>query len=48
MRLDALIECIAATVLAFDEHQAGIARDAFARYGKDRHQAGLNFGDCAV
>lgn len=22
------------------------ARDAFARYGKGRHPAGLNFGDC--
>jgi ribonuclease VapC len=24
----------------------GSARRAFARYGKGRHQAGLNFGDC--
>ena len=24
------------------------ARDAFARYGKGRHPAGLNFGDCAA
>jgi len=27
------------------EH-AYAARDAFARYGKGRHRAGLNFGDC--
>lgn len=34
--------------LPFDEEQADIARDAFARYGKGRHPAGLNFGDCAA
>lgn len=32
----------------FDEHQADIAREAFARFGKGRHPAGLNFGDCAA
>jgi ribonuclease VapC len=32
----------------FDDHQADIARDAFARFGKGRHPAGLNFGDCAA
>jgi ribonuclease VapC len=26
--------------------QTRIARDAFRRYGKGRHRAGLNFGDC--
>jgi ribonuclease VapC len=36
------------TVLPFDERQADIARDAFIRYGKGRHRAGLNFGDCAA
>lgn len=36
------------TYLPFDEHQAEIVRDAFARYGKGRHRAGLNFGDCAA
>jgi len=36
------------TVLPFDERQAHIARDAFIRYGKGRHRAGLNFGDCAA
>ena len=28
-------------------HQADLAREAFARYGKGRHPARLNFGDCA-
>jgi len=47
-RLDRLLREVAATVVPFDEHQADIARDAFARYGKGRHPAGLNFGDCAA
>jgi ribonuclease VapC len=33
-------------VVPFDEVQAGIAREAFLRFGKGRHKAGLNFGDC--
>jgi ribonuclease VapC len=27
-------------------HQAEIARQAYRDFGKGRHQAGLNFGDC--
>jgi ribonuclease VapC len=34
--------------MPFDNEQAHIARDAFARFGKGRHPAGLNFGDCAA
>lgn len=30
----------------FDERQLRIARDAAVRYGKGRHKARLNFGDC--
>jgi ribonuclease VapC len=33
--------------VAFDPEQLGLARSAFRRFGKDRHAAGLNFGDCA-
>ena len=29
-----------------DEEQARIARDAYSRFGKGRHPAGLNLGDC--
>lgn len=29
-----------------DAEQATIARSAWRRYGKGRHAAGLNFGDC--
>jgi ribonuclease VapC len=46
--LDALLRSIAASIIPFDDHQAGIAREAFVRYGKGRHRAGLNFGDCAA
>jgi ribonuclease VapC len=34
-------------IAPFDAEQAGIARDAFLRFGKGRHKAGLNLGDCA-
>jgi ribonuclease VapC len=30
----------------FNERQLAIARDAVIRFGKGRHKAGLNFGDC--
>jgi ribonuclease VapC len=32
--------------VAVDSVQAYLARDAFARFGKGRAAAGLNFGDC--
>lgn len=32
--------------IAVDRDQAQIARRAFSRFGKGRHPAGLNFGDC--
>jgi ribonuclease VapC len=32
--------------VAFDEKMAELAREGFRRYGKGRHPAGLNFGDC--
>ena len=46
--LGRLLTFIGATIVPFDERQADIARDAFLRYGKGRHKAGLNFGDCAA
>jgi ribonuclease VapC len=33
-------------VVAVDVEQGEIARQAFSRFGKGRHAAGLNFGDC--
>jgi ribonuclease VapC len=35
-------------VVAFDASQAEVALDAWRRYGKGRHPAALNFGDCAA
>ncbi len=34
--------------IPFDAEQAQVARLAFRRFGKGRHPAGLNFGDCAA
>jgi ribonuclease VapC len=34
-------------IIAFDSAQAEIAVDAWRRFGKGRHNAGLNLGDCA-
>jgi ribonuclease VapC len=34
------------TIESFTERQALVARQAFSDYGKGRHSAGLNFGDC--
>jgi ribonuclease VapC len=35
-------------VIPFDDEQARLARTAFLKYGKGRHAAALNFGDCAA
>jgi ribonuclease VapC len=35
-------------IVPFTQSQAGLARDAFRRFGKGRHPAKLNFGDCMV
>ena len=44
-RLDQIaLRCAARPIL--DREQAEIARAAFARYGKGRHRASLNLGDC--
>ncbi len=32
--------------MPFDESQARLAHEAYLRYGKGRHPAALNFGDC--
>jgi ribonuclease VapC len=35
-----------AQIVPFSEEHFDIALDAFLRFGKARHPAGLNFGDC--
>ncbi len=44
--IDAILDDMGIDIVAFDEHQLTLARDAFHRFGKGRHPAGLNFGDC--
>ncbi len=44
--LDLFISKARITFASVDADQAHVARDAFRRYGKGRHSAGLNFGDC--
>lgn len=44
--LDRLLEIAAIEVVPVDLAQARLARDAWQRFGKGRHPAGLNFGDC--
>ena len=44
--LDAWIGARRISVVPINHALAQIAADAFARYGKGRHPAGLNFGDC--
>jgi ribonuclease VapC len=45
--LDALIARAAIQVVAQNAELAEEAREAFLRYGRGRHPAGLNLGDCA-
>ena len=44
--LDLFIERAAIALVDVTPPQGHAARRAFARYGKGRHPAGLNFGDC--
>ncbi len=44
--LDLLIARFRIEIVAFTESQARLARAAFVRYGKGRHPAKLDFGDC--
>lgn len=43
-----LLKDVEAQIIPFDADQTRVALDAFARFGKGRHPAGLNFGDCAA
>ena len=43
---DRFIERAEIEIMPVDVEQARAARDAFMRFGKGRHAAGLNFGDC--
>jgi ribonuclease VapC len=43
---DELLKTLAPSIVVFDEQQAKLARAAWRQYGKGRHPAKLNFGDC--
>lgn len=44
--LDLFIKRAAIELVPVDAEQASAARHGFARFGKGRHRAGLNYGDC--
>jgi ribonuclease VapC len=44
--LDLFVERAGIGLAAVDAEQAHVARRAFSRFGKGRHPAGLNYGDC--
>lgn len=45
-QFDALVRRAAIVIEPFTEEQAHIARQAYTDFGKGRHPASLNFGDC--
>lgn len=44
--LDVFVAAAEIEAVSFDRDQAELARLAFRRFGKGRHRAGLNLGDC--
>jgi ribonuclease VapC len=44
--LDLLLQTIGIEIVPLDARQANVARHAFRTFGKGRHAAALNFGDC--
>jgi ribonuclease VapC len=45
-QLDAFLARACVEIVPADETQAHVARDAYRRFGKGRHPAKLNIGDC--
>ena len=44
--VEGLVKELAITVVPFGEAEWHVAIDAFRRFGRGRHAAALNFGDC--
>jgi ribonuclease VapC len=44
--IEGLVRELSITVVPFGEAECRVALDAFARFGRGRHRAALNFGDC--
>ena len=45
-QVEALLTALNVDIEPFDAAQAALALTAFTKYGKGRHPAALNFGDC--
>jgi ribonuclease VapC len=45
-QLDSLLERLRPEIVPFTAELAALAREGWRRYGKGRHPAGLNMGDC--
>ena len=45
-QMQALIERLELEVVPLSDDHAKLAIEAFRRFGKGRHPAGLNYGDC--
>lgn len=46
LRLDELMMALGVEIIPFSERELAVARTAYRSYGKGRHPAALNFGDC--
>jgi ribonuclease VapC len=46
--LDRIIATLGLEIAPFDATHIQAAREAFRRYGRGRHRAALNFGDCCA
>jgi len=44
--LEELLDILDAEIIPVDKTQADLAFEGFLRYGKGKHPAGLNYGDC--
>jgi ribonuclease VapC len=44
--LDSLLRRLEVDIIPFTAEHAALAREGFRRFGKGRHPAALNFGDC--
>ncbi|MHB8876125.1 MAG: type II toxin-antitoxin system VapC family toxin [Myxococcaceae bacterium] len=46
--LDLLLHAAKVELVAFSSEQFALARAGWRKFGKGRHRAGLNFGDCCA
>ncbi len=44
--LDEFLSAASIEIMPVDAEQARVAREAYRRFGKGRHRAALNYGDC--